>query len=516
MVPQKKTAHIVQNSFFLICLFIYSTILLVFVCSNHLSTFGNDSINYLVMGLYMSPWQEVNKAIIEMWPYQEYPPLYPAILAITGIVHDLQFAHAITAIFFVVSLVLFYFYLRQQKLECWPAFFIVSIFALSPGAWMNNMGILSETLYLLISFLFLLTLDQLKLPSKKYLIYLGILLGCLILTRTIGIAMLLAFSLIGLVFFLKKQQNLKTIATPIVIAIVISLLSKLFLKTTVPDDYIDQFSKLPGYDFTTQYQAIIDGWFTSWQYYWLEDAHVAFYIACALGILTIAGLLRRLFELKPDAVYIIIYLTVIMIWPHPGQTFRFLFPVMPLLLFFAYDFISYLANNYANKRRELVLILSVLIVINMIFPTLVFTYYRYQSGVDTGLNKYKEYYLLPDLAEARQKVMQQQMMFEDFKRIKLTTNQDSVIAYFEPEYVTYLAERRSEFIRFYETEAGEVKLHKPDKSDYVLLTSLHPRKTREQINGLYTYQYFKEFTDIEWISKSDNETKVSYFLKVLN
>ena len=106
-------------------------------------------------------------------------------------------------------------------------------------------------------------------------------------------------------------------------------------------------------------------------------------------------------------------------------------------------------------------------------------------------------------------------MYSDFKKIKKQTNNNDKIMFFIPAYIALLSDRVGAEINFKKNPAGDLILQQSDKSDYVYLSRLHPRKTREDINGLYIYQYFRDWTNLEWVSYSkETEEPVSYFLKV--
>ena len=469
------------------------------------------------MGLYLSPWQQAPTAIELLWPYQEYPPLFPLLLGFSGAVHSLSMAHFFVGSFFILSLVIFYLYLTQEEFSEYHSLLIIVLYALSPTAFVNNMGILSETLYLFLSLLCLISINsQIKQPALNKLFIIGLILGLLVLTRSIGAAMLVAYCTSCFILIIKKRTNIAILVIPVLIALVINAISRYMVKTSVPEDYVNQFSTLPGFNFDAQYQAIIDGWFTGWQYYWPTSGNILFTIVLLFGIFSIIGLFIRLLKNKTDAIYVLVYLIVIMIWPHPGQTFRFLFPIQPLLIFFAIYCIQILVCRYSINKKELFMSIALFTALLPIIPTLFFTWNRYHAGTDEGLHIYKEFYLIPDLENARKSASLQQTMFNDFEKMKNDTEVNDIVAYFEPEYVAYLAKRQGQFIEYKLNDKEEIELIRPLDADYILLTRLHPRKTRDSINGLNTYQFFKDWTSLEWVSYTKDKKPVSYFLKTSN
>jgi len=125
-----------------------------------LSSIANDSVNYIAMARHYSPWIDESKAIHHVWPLQDFPPLFPVLLAMTGAAHSFLYAHALVVLIGLSSL---YFLYRISKVLLGneiASIGVVIMFALSPGYILGLQGILSEALYLLLSMMFLLYFRQ--------------------------------------------------------------------------------------------------------------------------------------------------------------------------------------------------------------------------------------------------------------------------------------------------------------------------------------------------------------------
>ena len=160
-----------------------------------LSSLANDSVHYLVMARHFSPWEIESSAISSTWLLQDFPPAFPLLLAITGAAHSLVYAHMLVAVIGIISLYFYYLLsIRILKNRKWVIIPVI-IFALSPGFLLGLQGILSESFYLLLTFLFFLYYQPGVCLSRKKLLLFCLLLSAILLTRTIGIA--LCFAILG-------------------------------------------------------------------------------------------------------------------------------------------------------------------------------------------------------------------------------------------------------------------------------------------------------------------------------
>ena len=130
------------------------------------------------MARYLSPWHEPSPAIIAAWPpMQDFPPFFPFLLAILGAAYNYTFAHILTALFLLLSIPLIFILGRGMFTSHWQALIVVLIFCLSPSAWLNSLGILSENLYLLLSLITLIMFDKADFSKKINLFIFGLLTG---------------------------------------------------------------------------------------------------------------------------------------------------------------------------------------------------------------------------------------------------------------------------------------------------------------------------------------------------
>jgi hypothetical protein len=493
---------------------VYSFTIINFVWIDGLSSFASDSANYMAMALYMSPWQEPTAAIKAIWPYQFYPPFFPIVLALTGTAHSLVAAHILTTAFLLASLPLIYFFSRQCFATHWQAISITVIFSLSPSTWLNTLGILSENLYLFLSFIVLLMFNRIRTLDYRLISLFGILLAALILTRSIGIAMFIAYLIVGFILWQKKKLQTGKYFLPIVIVIAIKLLAKLLGKSILPVPYIIQLKLL---DFTIQPEMLVDTWFASWQYYWVDDLIIPHFFVLFLGVLACTGLIIRLRLLKIDAFYLLVYLGILLVWPHPGQALRFIYPVHALLIIYAFYSVHIVLNKLATITKDRVILILLLISFATIGPTLSFSWNRYHLGKEYGYHQIYEFYKLHDIKHARYIASIETTMFDDMKLIESMTKTEDTVFHFTPVYVALLANRQSITLEF--NYPGEEMIIANNNSDanYAYISKLHPRRTGKDFHGdAELIMSFTGQTDLLWQHYSNENNKpVSIFLKLI-
>jgi hypothetical protein len=490
----------------------YSFFIIKFVWNDGLSSFASDSANYMLMAQYMSPWQEPSLAVKELWSYQYFPPFFPIILALTGVAHSMLAAHILTTVFLLASLPLIYKFARQCFASHWQALGITTIFSLSPSTWLNTLGILSENLYLFLSFILLLMFNKVRDFDYKLISLFGILMAALILTRTIGGAMFISYVIVGYVYFHKKQLNTVNYFLPIIIVIIINLLAKFLNKSILPPSYIHELHLL---NITGQPKVLLETWFSAWQYYWVDDLLIPHIFVIIIGVLACTGLIIRLRLIKFDAFYLLIYLGILLAWPHPGQALRFIYPVHALLIIYAFFSIYVIFNHLTSIKTEKPVLLLLLISFSIIGPTLSYLWNRYNVGTEFGYHHIHEFYRFPDLKHAKNTASTQVTMFNDMEIIESITEADDTILHFAPVYITLLANRISKGISFNYSDDESFTVNNISEANYVYISKLHPRRTGKDINGLDLQIYFNGSTEPLWTHYSaETNEPVSIFLKI--
>jgi len=478
-----------------IYLIIYSYLFFTFTVSSGISSLASDSVNYILLGQYFSPWVQTSDVINSILIYQDYPKFFPMILGITGAAHNLMYAHFLSSSFLIIALILLSQYLINIKYDKTSSILILCIFSLLPSTWINSIGILSENLYIALTILIFFLFEKWRQTGKQNYIYLSLLLSIFaFLTKTIGIVILVLISFIIAreftnKFSITKEKKNKFIALFIMLAIALGIIAFQF----IPEQYKNQVSEiysliinnqiLPVEYFIQQVTSIHDAWKRAWLIYWFEDISLRHVLVNLLGVLALIGMGLRIKEKKIDAYYTLFYIIFIILWPYPGQSSRFLYPVLPFLIIYFLYSISALSRVYAPDKLYVSNFLSLIICLIIILPTAGFTFYRFQSGVMTGVNHVTEYYQEPDISKATLNAEIQLEIMNDISNLKSLTQKNDVILFFEPSYISALANRASlKFITPINDDKYIEKL-KESKFDYVFISRIIPKRTREDING---------------------------------
>ncbi|HEY7841661.1 MAG TPA: hypothetical protein VIC61_08835 [Gammaproteobacteria bacterium] len=501
---------------------VYAVILLHAINFGGISSLASDSVNYLLMARHLSPWGDPDPIAALMFAGQDYPPLFGLVLGLADAGNDFGTAHLLTGVFLLAALSLLRRHAAITVGSGAVGLAITAIVAISPGAWMNTLDVLSENLYLALSLGILLRAARKRDASPGALVVTGLLVALLTLTRTVGLAMLVAVAAAGLLRPGNRREKAAAAGIPVAITVGVLLLSHIVLAAGVPDQYVDGFRRIAAGEaprgavefsayLPSQLAALYEAWLANWLYYW-SDATV-FSAACvaAIGALGLLGCWRGLRAGRVDALYVCAYLLVILCWPHPGQMTRFVYPVAPLLVVFAFEELRRLSARIPSKRGPILVPLSAALLAVAVLPALVFTWQRYEAGVDMGLNRMTEYYRLPDLRAATLESAVQAQIVADMIRIGTLVPPDAAILYHEPAYVALLAKRRG--MRLPAT--GGAEAFRATGASHVLLTRIDPRHWRPGQNVLAAPAGFQGWTDaiFQSLSTVDGKT-VSVLLRI--
>jgi hypothetical protein len=464
---------------------LYAAALLRALNVDGLSSMASDSVHYLLMARHLSPWGASDSIAAAAWVEQEHPPLFGLLLGLFDAGGNFRIAHLLTGALLLIALPLLWRYSARLTGSRGAAFAVTAIVAVCPGAWLNSLDVLSENLYLLLSLVILERARSEAADSMRSLVVTGLLAAALILTRSVGFAMLGAIAATGLLRGRGARSKALAAGVPVAICMALLLVAEIISGAGVPDQYLRGFERLAGARsphgtveaagyLAGQARAVWEAWLGNWLYYW--NAVTWFNTACfsIAGLLGLAGAARGARHGRVDALYVLLYLAVIAAWPHPGQMTRFIYPVAPLLLALAAAESFRLAGAIRLHRGPLLASLFLLLLCVAVLPSLIYTWQRYDAGQNTGLGRMTEFYRLPDPGAATLEASVHAQMEADFARIGTLLPVDAAILYYEPAYIALLAGRRG--LRL--ADAAAVQPELPDGRSYLLLTRFDPRHWR--------------------------------------
>ena len=481
------------------------------------------------MALHYSPWITESPAISTAWLYQDFPPFFPWLLALTGAVHSYLSAHILVTCIGLASL---YFYYLLSKREMNNRYWIilpVIIFALSPGFLLGLQGILSEPLFLMLTLMFMLFYKPAEKFTAGYIVIAAIILAAILLTRTIGIALCAA---ILVQVFVSGIAQKKIQYRPVIIvisALLIYFFSMMLWGPVKESHYLDVLIRYITaqdlyrigtgtkhyFSVVTQLNSLLNSWTSFWIIYWANEISASYYVMMTLLVFSISGLLIRLYENKLDSWYVLFYLMILLVWPHPGQMVRLLFPIMPLLLLYSgYAITKLVCATKLPNRINMIPLIFYMFVLVTVLPSHAFIHSRANMAYESQMIPVYEIFRKADVAASNNNLVLQNQILKDFSNIKDYVPEDAKILYFLPSYLAVLSDRKGVAAPSPVDGRTYRQIAKKNGASYIFLTHFHPRNTRPNYSGLTGAKHLHSGTDIVWCSQLINGELASCLYKI--
>jgi hypothetical protein len=450
-----------------------------------LTSIADDSSNYLVMALHYSPWREESAAIRDAWHLQYFPPLFPLLLAATGAAHSMLAAHALVLVLGACCIAWLVPLLRAGFGLPWQvACGLALVFGLSPGFLLGMQGVLSETLFLLISLRLLreVTGGSSRIPVLVFL------LVAAVLTRSAGYVLLMAVAMHAALQALQQPRASLHVLVATAVAGALAALVARWIGPPGQGEYASIWSGLlqsgaqmgPGgfvEYLLVQCGALVDTWCAFFLVYWRDDAPWARLLVLAVGAMGLMGVALRLVANRIDAWYVAASLAMILLWPYPGQMLRLLLPIVPVLLAQAGWCLAQWLDD-AGRGRAAWAAVAVLVAV-VVLPPHAFLHGRLGMAESEGLVPVHESLRKPDPAAARRELGLQNRILADFASVAEWLPAGARVASYEPSYIALLGGVPSAPMGLRPHWSAD-----PSLPDWVLATAIHPRMSREGIDGL--------------------------------
>ena len=463
-----------------------------FVWQPTLATFADDSVSYLVMAQVFSPWQPASPAVTAAFAREAfYPPLFPAVLALAGAAHHIAWAHALTALLLAACLPLVYLLGVRWLEHRGAAATVVLCVALLPALWVNAKGILTEPLFCLLLLMTFWVMDSGE-RTRARLGLLALLMVAMALTRTAALPMIAVYAL----WILTRRGMAPGVKLrelgPVLAAVAAYGLWVLLRPAATEDNYariaLDHGSVFLGAksplaaiaaSLLRQANAMAEGWIGSVLLYWMEGRPVRVVLAGGVGCLALAGLALRVRDGKPDGWMVAGYLALLLAWPFYDQMGRFLFPVLPVLLLYAFLASTTLARALGRPQALGAGVLSVLL-LSLTVPALAFIQQR--STAAGAVREIVDWYRTPGLDQARARAQVQLDLFADMDEIRKLTAAGDRVMWFAPSYLALLADRRGVAAPDPDlAPAAYREAVRASGAEYVFLSAHHPRDTMRDV-----------------------------------
>ncbi|MEO5693173.1 MAG: hypothetical protein ABIQ72_08625 [Usitatibacter sp.] len=435
-----------------------AALLVAFAWQEGLASLSDDSASYMVLAQAIAG---ANPAIVPWVGYHtHFPPLFPLLLALTGGSTDLRIAHLAVALLAACGAGLAYRFVLRDSSNRAIAFAVAAAFLLCPTAWVSAKGILSEPMFLCASFACLVyfqgRLEGGRGTSMQWLLF-GAMLAAAVLTRVVG-ATLVAAVVVHLAMTSIAQRK-----RPAFIALAFALLPPvilvgawLALKPIAAQDSYERVSTAmaqswylsPGLMAEFSLKSIFAGWLATFT----ADAqvgNVARVVAALCGVLALAGMLVRLGRNRLDAWYVLISLAVIFGWVFSeDNTRRLLYPLLPLLLFYAGFAIHWFLARYKLQEHSPKAIAAAALLLALIsVPAMLllldksFDRQPVLAGYPTRYADITEYYSTINVERSRALAGRHAVVLDGLRALEKATPPGARIMWMRPEYIGLLGKR---------------------------------------------------------------------------
>jgi len=380
---------------------------------NHVSAgFLSDDAVYLLMADGFSPFSHADPRL-SAYVMREtlFPPLYPLLLALLGAGSEsLLWAHLVTTTTLVLSLSIYAVWVNSELQDRGAAIGLATIFALAPGTLLQNMELLSEFPYLMLTLVALWLAERPQSKGRSHTVV-ALCVGLATVTRTAGLSLLVAFG----IWLLRRRipDRAKLVAVALMPSsiwfcykkwVLISkggystFWSSLWEKSQSTQGFVASFLEHQGKGLWDALLNIMD----------LRPTHLT---QVMLGVTLLAAVptwIRRLWLWRLDAWYLLVGGAMILLYPFPGFFSRLFLPWVPIVLFYAYLGVLGITARWSEIRgRPAFAYVYLAGLFLTLVPTLGFISHRFAEPIDPELASWKHtryWFRFQDMTKIREDV----------------------------------------------------------------------------------------------------------------
>lgn len=461
---------------------------------DQVTSFADDGGSYLIMAKHFSPYSVAPPLIEQAYLSEQYPPLYPILLAYAGGAEDIAQAHLVNILLFVFGTALLALWAARLLNSHWLSLLACLVYVSSPGVWPMLLRIVSEELYIVLTFGVFLVARKAKSESGIWLVVLTLLLTAVVLTRSTGVTLIIAWGLYLL--FSRSGERPSGWASTISLAVPVLavLLWHITRQSGIEDLYgselevlLNRFSNsqalytdLAGY-LITQSEAFIESWLGALMLMWQPGVNIRTFASLFLMVLVIGGWLLRIRNNCLDAWYVLFYVGMIIAWPFPGQFYRFILPLFPIFVVYALLSAQGIASRNTMSISRIFPLVTAMVFLSLTVPALGLIYQRAHYTAHNGpdLSSYPEFYQEANFNHSRDKALQHHLVLEDLEWVKQYTSEKDTIMWFTPNYINLLAERSGMAFPGVAGKEAMLSVIARNPPNYIYISSLHPRRTTD-------------------------------------
>jgi hypothetical protein len=507
----------------------------IFTRQPGLASIHDDSVSYLLMAQSYSPFGTASAPVRAAAALEKYPPVFPLMLAWSGSAFDWPRAHALVAACFAIGVFAFGLHIRETSGSEGIAFLTALTYAALPGTWLNVKGILSEFPFMALTFATLLACARLRAagPGWRAVAIPGLLLGAVVLTRTIGVALLAAFTLAQAARFARERDigAARRAACSVGIAVALASLWYALRPSAGEDAYaasalgVVERADRQGLAsiaslLSTNISSLVDAWLNVLMIYWGEPWQGRFVLGCLLGLAGAAATAWRAARAEPDGVYCALFVAILVVWPYPGQMYRLLLPVVPLVLASAWWALGrLLEKRFERAVARRIATYAAALPLAFCVPALFYIAERAQLPQDESAryrrNDIVDFYRIPFRTAAEAGASRQVAAFEDMDRIRASTPESARVMWYGPGYIALLAGRFGVALDPPADAADMASQVRRSRPDYLYLSHVHPRDSAHRMGDpIAPVAFVAGYTQPVWLRRSDAQALDSILLKV--
>jgi hypothetical protein len=294
-----------------------------------LADFGGDNAVYFLTANHYSPYGVAHAAAAEFAANSIYPPLYAWLLAVSGGGTSLAAAHRVTALIIIAAGCAIYGLARALGLARGVAMSLLVVAAFARISLLEGLEIHSEHLYLVCWACAAALLAEER-PMPRAVLMAAVAVGAAYMTRSFGLSLVAS-----LLLWLRVQRPPRAwwaallTLLPVLYLAVVHHGNARYLHNLVALYQADGVAVRLGINLA----ALPDAWLGVFGVH--EQAGFLPALPLAVAALALPALLLRLRARKFDAVSVLAYVALMVVWPYPAEYERMCYPVLPFALIYA-------------------------------------------------------------------------------------------------------------------------------------------------------------------------------------
>jgi hypothetical protein len=358
---------------------------------HELASFQGDEVIYLLTAEYFSPWMAHSAIAAYTANNSQFPPLFPLVLGLTG-GGNIFAANLVNTVLFLSAFVVLYRWMLVEGITEFRALLLTGIFAILPGTCMQALFVCSESLYLLLSLIVLLTVARAERePGGSWLLVAAISVSAATLTRSAGLALLAAF----VVYLLWRRATGKwlLIAMAAALSASWSLYTSLFGGDDRPGymlDFLKTYSVDPFSAFVHQITAEMprlgNGLLSDF-----TTSPVGMSVIGVMGVIFLLAAAYRVYLRKLDGIYVFMYVGMILLWPFPVEAKRFDLVIVPIILMQGFLLVTTVSRlKFKSLRFDVAGFIYLSVIFLLALPSLVLIAGNHLQPVSRGMEPFKK------------------------------------------------------------------------------------------------------------------------------